>query len=249
MVEPIRIVWRDSLEPTLGRIGLIVEVTEYGIPLIRVHGRDFLYIKRSVTLLPRERLLFLLRTHFETYMPSDGQDELVKAVRNGEVDNVYAIIRQAYQDFNEFTSASLGVDCNFNFFVIDANGDRRTFTRDDVRKQITGHGKSDDDIPYNFAPGDQVMIRKSGMTKGKVGTVMVACKDSLIIRVCGSSYSYSREDVTLMNRACATRSRSGDALVDLETLCDLLRTGQLLNTLRRQDFSYASQRAIRHIFT
>ncbi|XP_052255707.1 transient receptor potential cation channel subfamily M member-like 2 isoform X2 [Dreissena polymorpha] len=133
-------------------------------------------------------------------MPSDGQDELVKAVRNGEVDNVYAIIRQAYQDFNEFTSASLGVDCNFNFFVIDANGDRRTFTRDDVRKQITGHGKSDDDIPYNFAPGDQVMIRKSGMTKGKVGTVMVACKDSLIIRVCGSSYSYSREDVTLMNR-------------------------------------------------
>ncbi|KAH3702434.1 hypothetical protein DPMN_077451 [Dreissena polymorpha] len=47
-----------------------------------------------------ERLLFLLRTHFETYMPSDCQDELVKAVKNREVDNVYAIIRQAYQDFN-----------------------------------------------------------------------------------------------------------------------------------------------------
>ncbi|KAH3891728.1 hypothetical protein DPMN_015834 [Dreissena polymorpha] len=105
----------------------------------------------------------LLKTHFEKYEPSEKYDMLVQAVMNDDAKNVYKIIRQAYKDFNELANASFGVDVSRNFFVVDANGDRRTFTPDDLTQDIITNAikRNADHYPQDLAKGDLVVIRAS----------------------------------------------------------------------------------------
>ncbi|KAH3703686.1 hypothetical protein DPMN_078728 [Dreissena polymorpha] len=178
---------------------------------IHVDGDLWLYEPKQVTLLTGERFIDILKTHFEIYEPSDKNDELVQAVMGGDAKHVYAIIRQAYADFRESTSASFGVDGSSNFFVVDANGDRRTFIPDEITKDgITNAIECKAvDTPQDLARGDLVRILPSSWyycsrdmkpTLGKVGTIVKVFGLKLHIHVCGKRYLFRKEDVALVNR-------------------------------------------------
>ncbi|XP_052219381.1 transient receptor potential cation channel subfamily M member 8-like [Dreissena polymorpha] len=204
---------KDFLEATIGKIGSIVQVNEDNNDLsIQVSGEKYScwYKPEAVALMTGERFIVLLKTHFETHEPSTENDELVQAVRKGDFKNVYAIIRQAYTDCIEFTSGSFGVDYSGDFFVVDANGDRRIFTPDDLIKDGNTNAVECKaiDTPHDVAPGDLVMILPTAiscfmdikLTLGKVGTIVTVRGDFFDIRVCGDIYTYRWQDVFIVDR-------------------------------------------------
>ncbi|KAH3703716.1 hypothetical protein DPMN_078759, partial [Dreissena polymorpha] len=192
---------------TTGKIGFIMHVDKdlHGVILqIHVDGDLWLYNPKQVTLLTGERFIDILKTHFAIDKPSDENDKLVKAVMRGDAKDVYAIIHQAYTDFRELTSASFCVDHSGNFFVLDAKGERRTFTRDDRTKDISNaNARKAVDTSFEFAPDDLVMILPSKQTFIELGTIIKIEKgrlNCLLISVCGKNDWYRQEDVTLVNR-------------------------------------------------
>ncbi|XP_052254582.1 uncharacterized protein LOC127860512 [Dreissena polymorpha] len=89
------------MEKTRGKIRCMLDVKDSGNRLNHlINGENWMISpKADVTLLTGEHFMSLLKTHFETYEPSDENDKLVQAVMKDDVKNVYAIIHQAYCDF------------------------------------------------------------------------------------------------------------------------------------------------------
>ncbi|KAH3703747.1 hypothetical protein DPMN_078792, partial [Dreissena polymorpha] len=113
----------------------------------------------------------------------------------------------------ELTSASFGVDGSSNFFVVDANGDRRTFTPDDLNLDGISNAiaRTAVDTTHDLARGDLVMIPPTATssdlwrdymapTLGKVGTIVHVYDLFLDINVCGMGYLLRKKDVALVNR-------------------------------------------------
>ncbi|XP_052235200.1 transient receptor potential cation channel subfamily M member 7-like isoform X2 [Dreissena polymorpha] len=198
-------------EATIGKIGIIVQVTKDNDLLIQVSGEhySFWYKPDAVTLMTGKHFIDPLKKIFNKYRRLDVNDELVQAVSTDNVKKVYAIIRQAYTDFMEFTSMSFGVDCSGNFFVVDANG-RTTFGPDDLNTD--GNDIASSDVDHDFAHGDLVMIRGSESTAhwtdqkkrtiGKVGAIVLENNPdrAINVRVCGNIDWYHHSNLALVNQ-------------------------------------------------
>ncbi|KAH3749032.1 hypothetical protein DPMN_183522, partial [Dreissena polymorpha] len=195
-------------EAIIGKIGFIVQVTTDNDLLIQVNGEPYSlwYKTDAVTLMTGKHFIDPLKKIFNEYQLLDVNDELVQAVSSDNDINVYAIIHQAYTEFMEFTCGSFGVDYSGNFFVVDANGTRRTFGPDDLNTDL---GCTQDIQVY--AHGDLVKIHPAGSTEqwndqmisaiGKVGAVVIendpSC--SIYVRVCGYINKYSHRDLALVD--------------------------------------------------